>query len=163
MHQSSDLQDLWSKCPPDVLTRCFNSQQDYTDNSAAACVNRSWRDTFRNCAEQIKIQQKFLNDGSLSPNHLQQFTKLHTAELGLGPFWQNQHSSSWKRPWENISPQVRLNRIVRWTNMVQSIPTSCCWLRLDGYIHHANGLGALSQLSNLRSLYFHSHHKTSVS
>lgn len=50
--------------------------------------------------------------------------------------------------------------------MIQSIATSCCWLRLDGLQIHGAGpisLGTLSQLSNLQSLYIHSHHRGDVS
>ena len=158
LHQYLEpAQDLWSKCPPDILARCFNSQQDYTDNSAAACVSKTWRDIFWGCAEQIKIQQNPFNEGSLSSTYLQHFTGLHTVELGSGPEWQQQHSSA-------TLLQHRLQWVTRWTEMMQSIPTSCCCLRLDASKLAAMPafVNALSKHSNLQSLYIHSNQANSV-
>ena len=158
LHQCLEPQDLWSKCPPDVLARCFKSQQDYTDNSAAACVSTTWRDAFWGCAEQIKIQQNPFNMGSLSSTYLQQFTRLHTVELGLGPEWQQQQSSI-------TLQQHRLQGAIHWTEMMHSIPTSCCCLRLDVLKLDAipASRGALNELTNLQSLYIYSNQTNHVS
>ena len=158
LHQGLDSQALWSQCPPDVLARCFKSQQDFVDNSAAACVSISWRDAFKGCAEQIKVQQNPANKGSMPSTYLQQFTGLHTFELESGPDWQQQDSST--------TPQHRLRMATLWTKMIQSIPDSCCWLRLDGLRLHGRipaALSALSQLSNLQSLYINSQPRPAVS
>ena len=158
LHRYPEPQDLWSKCPPDVLARCFKSQQDYTDNSAAACVSKSWRDAFQGCAEQIKIQQNPFNEGSLSSTYLKQFTRLHTVELGIEPEWQQQHASI-------ILQQHRLQEANHWTEMMQSIPTSCCCLRLDVWKLDAipASRGPLSKFYNLQSLYIHSNQNNHVS
>ena len=50
--------------------------------------------------------------------------------------------------------------------MIQRIPDSCCWLRLDGLRLHGwipAALSPLSQLSNLQSLYINSHPGADVS
>ena len=147
----------WSTCPPDILAKCFKSQQDYKDNSAAACVCTSWHDTFRNCAEQIEIQQNPLNEALLSPTYLKQFTSLQKVELGLGPEWPDQHSTSGHWLWAG-APKPRWEDVPRWTETMQSIPTSCYLLKLDGFFPYVqNSLGAINHLTNLRSLHIHSH------
>ena len=93
-----DCKARWSDCPPDVLARCFTSQQDFNGNSAATCVCRSWRDTFRGCAEQISIDQNRLQEGPLGSTYLQQFSGLHTVES------EQKHRGSWPRV-EDCSPQ----------------------------------------------------------
>ena len=158
LHQALNSQALWSQCPLDVLARCFKSQQDFVDNSAAACVSISWRDAFKGCAEQIKVQQNPANKGPLPSTYLQQFMGLHTFELESGPEWRQQDSS--------ITPQHRLRMATLWTELIQSIQDSCCWLRLDGLRLHffiPAALSALSQLSNLQSLYINSHPRADVS
>ena len=153
---------VWSTCQPDVLARCFKSQQDYIDNSAAACACRSWRDTFRGCAEQIEVQQNPLNEALLSPTYLQQFEGLHTVELGRGPEWPQQHSGSWLRA-EVVKPQTKRANVLGWTQTMQSIPPSCCRLKLDGLLPSPHiSAGAFSQLSNLQSLHIHSHHQCRI-
>ena len=82
--------------------------------------------------------------------YLQQFNGLLMLELGAEPDWQ----------------QRRLQGATFWTKIIQSIPTSCCWLRLDGLKWHgavAASLSTLGQLSNLQSLYIHSYHRGDVS
>ena len=100
--------DFGSICPPDVLARCFRSQQDYTDNCAAACACQSWHETFRDRAEQIKIQQNPLNVYSLSSTCLQEFTRLHTVNLGLAADW----------PRSDVL--LRWTRVLRWIETWQS-------------------------------------------
>ena len=153
----------WSTCPPDVLAKCFKSQQDYVDNSAAACVCKPWRDTFRACAEQIKIQQNPLNEALLSPTYLRQFEGLHTVDLGLGPGRPQQSvAGSWLRDAADTQ-QNKWADVHRWTQTMQSIPPACCWLRLDGFFPSVpHPVGAFSQLSNLSSLHIYSHQHCNV-
>ena len=153
---------VWSTCPPDVLAKCFKLQHDYIDNSAAACVCTSWRDTFRGCAEKIKVQQNPLNEASLSPTYLQQFEGLRTVELGRGPGWPKQHNGSWLRA-EAVHSQNRWADLPRWTQMIQSIPASCCWLKLDGFPSVQHSAGAfIGQLFNLQTLHIHSHQQCDI-
>ena len=152
----------WSTCPPDVLAKCFNSQHDYIDNSAAACVCTSWRDTFRGCAEAIKVQQNPLNEALLSATYLQQFKGLDKVELGLGSGWPQQHSGSWLRA-DSVRPQNKLADGPRWLQTMQSIPPSCSWLMLDGFLPPVPfSEGAFSQLSNLQRLHIYSHQQCEV-
>ena len=152
----------WSTCPRDVLAKCFKSQHDYIDNSAAACVCISWRDTFRGCAEQVKVQQNPLNEALLCPTYLQQFEGLRTLELGRESGWQQQHSGSWLRA-EAVEAQNRRADAPNITQTIQSIPSSCCWLKLDGFFSSVqNSVGAFSQLSNLQTLHIHSHRQCDV-
>ena len=87
--------------------------------------------------------------------YLQQFTGLHMLELGAEPDWQQQGSST--------TPQCGLQGATFWTEMIQGIPTSCCWLRLKTHGAVPASLGTLSQLSNLQSLYIYSYHRGDVS
>ena len=153
-------QDSWSTCPPAVLASCFNSQQDYTDNSAAACACTSWHDTFRSSVGQIRIHQNPINE--VPSTYLHQFTGLHTVELEIGPDWQQQHSGSWLRAEKGTSPHRSLG-VPLWTATMQSIPVSCCWLKLDSFFPYAqNSLGAFRHLSSLQSLQIHSFQWTNV-
>ena len=156
----------WSTCLPGVLAKCFRSQQDYIDNSAAACVCTSWRDTFRDCAAQIKIQQNPLNEALLSPTYLRQFEGLHTVDLRLATDRPQQSvAGRWLGSWLRDAvdtPQSRGAYVQRCTQTMQSIPSSCCWLRLDGFPSVPTSVGALSQLSNLSSLHLQSRHHCNV-
>lgn len=156
---SLDEQDLWSTCPPAVLARCFNSQQNYTDNSAAACACTAWHDTFRSSVGQIRIHQNPIHE--VPSTYLHQFTGLHTVELGIGPDWQ-QHSDSWLRAEKGTSPHRSLG-VPLWTATMQSIPISCCWLKLDSFFPYAqSSLAAFHHLSSLQSLQIHSSQWTNV-
>lgn len=153
---------VWLTCPPDVLAKCFKSQHDYVDNSAAACVCTTWRDTFRGCAEQIKIQQNPLNEALLSPTYLQQFEGLRRVELGRGLGWPKQHSGSWLTT-EAVQPQNTRADVPHFAQTMQSVPSSCCWLKLDGFFPSVQtAAGAFSQLSNLQNLHIHSHQQCNV-
>ena len=68
----------------------------------------------------LKGRFKWLNGVVYVRSPLDYPGKLHTAELGLGPFLQHQHSSTWLATGEESSPQVRL--VTRWTEMVRASP-----------------------------------------
>lgn len=157
--------DLWSTCPPDILAKCFRSQQEYVDNSAAACACTSWRDTFRGSAECVTIHRNPLNEGSLSRTYLRQFTRLHTVELRLEGEWPLQDDSSWLTA-EEKSLQLNLTKrgLPVWVKIVWTVPTSCCCLKLDGYLPELSfhSVGIFRRLSHLRSLHIHSNHSLSV-
>lgn len=152
-HAESASYNLWSACPIDILVRCFKAQQDYTDNSAAACVCRLWRDTFQTSAEQISIQQNPLNEGLFSSTYLQQFKELQTVEVARGHEWQQQQPSSWltaeQHSWQQ--PESSTADIQRWCKILQSVPASCCLLKLVDFLPFQTLL-PVSQLTNLQSL-----------
>ena len=152
-HPGSPSYGLWSACPIDVLVRCFKAQQDYTDNSAAACVCRPWRDTFRTSAEHISIQQNFLNEGLLSPTYLQQFKGIHTVEVARGLDWQHRQPSSWLTAVEHPQqqPESSTADVHRWYQTMQSVPASCCLLKIVDSLP-AQTLNPVSQLTNLQRL-----------
>lgn len=154
---------VWAACPPDILAKCFKSQQDYVDNSAAACACTSWRDTFRGCAEDIRVQLSPLNQAALPSTYLRQFKGLCRVEVAVGPKWIQQHSGSWLTAGDIGHDKESEGR---WTETVRSIPASCCWLKLYSLctsFHIQSFPRTSSHASNLRSVHIYSHHRSVVS
>lgn len=145
------MQSEWSACPPDVLQQCLSAQPDYLDNAAAACVSKLWRDTFR-CARKLDIVYSALR---LRPRslYLCQFSQVTSVTLRRFPVWQVDQpwlGRSAVQGYQEIAPLV-------WTDVISSIPASCCALTLDRVFLNAypgnNSLSqSLSQLTNLRRL-----------
>lgn len=154
----------WSTCPPDVLAKCLKLQQDYVDNSAAACACTSWRDTFRGCAEEIRLQHNPINQTLLPSTYLRQFKGLRTVEVAIGPEWAQQDSASWLTAGD-VVPQRGLYGEGLWTETVRSIPASCCWLKLDSllpFLMISRYSSTFSHYFNLRSLYIYTHHEAVI-
>lgn len=116
-HPKSD----WSICPPDVLARCFRTQQDFKDNTAAACVCTSWRDSFRDYVQQMIIDFRTFKQRQSHSTHLQTSGQ-HTLESR--PAWQQQHFSGEPRLTQH-EPKRRLDPWTHSSEVDRSISNSC--------------------------------------
>lgn len=111
-HSKSD----WSICPPDVLARCFESQQTCRDNTAAACVCTSWRDSFRDYTHQIILDFRALKQRQSHSKRLLTSGQ-HTVEAI--PAWQQQYlcgepTLRQHDPKQRLDPWTHSAEVDRW-------------------------------------------------
>ena len=150
------MESDWSACPSDILQRCFGAQADHSDNAAAACLNKLWRDTFRSGGLEVNLTYDALRP-TPDNSYLQQLSEVTSVTLRrcfVRHAEQTWLPGSAAQRAQNIETPV-------WAATLSQVNPACSSLTLDHYLPKADACNtlqtsalaqALSQLTNLRQL-----------
>ena len=150
------MQSNWSACPQDVIKQCMNAQWDYSDNAAAACTNRLWRDTFRCGDHAIDLTYSPLRPLP-AVSYLHQITRTTSVTLRRLPVWQSPRS--WLATSARAQQRPKYVAAAVWSDTLSQIPPACSNVTLVNHLFRADASGSsqnfasaplLSQLTNLR-------------
>lgn len=120
----------WHSCPQDILERGFRAQPNYSDNAAAACACKLWREAFISASLSSRLVYGGVRTEP-SSEYLRHHTNLTSLTVVSLPPWQSAqlrlHAASGTVPYHSFA-------LSTWSQVMSALPASCRQLTLDHFL-----------------------------